>query len=48
MEYINEHLNQDIKLADLAKLLGMMSQFHFRNLFKHPTNICCFLKLDQS
>ena len=26
LEYINEHLNQDIKLADLAALLGM-SQF---------------------
>lgn len=33
LEYINEHLNQDIKLADLAKLLGM-SQFHFSHLFK--------------
>ncbi|MBD1813806.1 AraC family transcriptional regulator [Microcoleus vaginatus] len=32
-EYINEHLNQDIKLADLAQLLGM-SQFHFRHLLK--------------
>ncbi|MBD2777836.1 helix-turn-helix domain-containing protein [Iningainema tapete] len=33
IEYINEHLNQDIKLADLAALLGM-SQFHFSHLFK--------------
>ncbi|MBD2432005.1 MULTISPECIES: helix-turn-helix domain-containing protein [Fischerella] len=33
LEYINEHLNQDIKLADLAQLLGM-SQFHFSHLFK--------------
>ncbi|MBW4632873.1 MAG: AraC family transcriptional regulator [Iphinoe sp. HA4291-MV1] len=33
LEYINEHLNQDIKLADLAALLGM-SQFHFSHLFK--------------
>ncbi|MEG5018328.1 MULTISPECIES: AraC family transcriptional regulator [unclassified Microcoleus] len=32
-EYINEHLNQDIKLADLAQLLGM-SQFHFSHLLK--------------
>lgn len=33
LEYINEHLSQDIKLADLAQLLGM-SQFHFSHLFK--------------
>jgi AraC family transcriptional regulator len=33
LEYINEHLDQDIKLADLAALLGM-SQFHFSHLFK--------------
>lgn len=33
LEYINEHLNQDIKLADLARLLGM-SQFHFSHVFK--------------
>lgn len=33
LEYIHEHLDQDIKLADLAQLLGM-SQFHFSHLFK--------------
>lgn len=33
LEYIEEHLDQDIKLADLAALLGM-SQFHFSHLFK--------------
>lgn len=33
LEYINESLDQDIKLADLAALLGM-SQFHFSHLFK--------------
>jgi AraC family transcriptional regulator len=33
LDYINEHLNQDIKLADLAALLGI-SQFHFSHLFK--------------
>jgi AraC family transcriptional regulator len=33
LEYINEYLDRDIKLADLAKLLGM-SQFHFSYLFK--------------
>jgi AraC family transcriptional regulator len=33
LEYIREHLDQDIKLADLAGLLKM-SQFHFSHLFK--------------
>jgi AraC family transcriptional regulator len=33
LEYINEHLDQDIKLADLAALLDM-SQFHFSHVFK--------------
>ncbi len=33
LEYIHEHLDQDIKLTDLAQLLGM-SQFHFSYLFK--------------
>jgi AraC family transcriptional regulator len=32
-DYIHEHLDQDIKLADLAGLIGM-SQFHFSHLFK--------------
>lgn len=33
LEYINDHLHQDIKLVDLAALLGI-SQFHFSYLFK--------------
>lgn len=33
LDYINDHLDQEIKLADLAALLGM-SQFHFCHLFK--------------
>jgi AraC family transcriptional regulator len=33
LDYINDHLDGDIKLADLAALLGM-SQFHFSYLFK--------------
>ncbi len=33
LEYMHEHLDQDIKLADLAGFLGM-SQFHFSHLFK--------------
>ncbi len=33
LEYVNDHLDQDIKLADLAALLDL-SQFHFSHLFK--------------
>ncbi|OLP18529.1 AraC family transcriptional regulator [Leptolyngbya sp. 'hensonii'] len=33
LEYINDHLGQEIKLADLAQLLDM-SPFHFSRLFK--------------
>ena len=33
LEYIHAHLEQDIKLADLAGSIGM-SQFHFSHLFK--------------
>lgn len=33
LEYIDEHLHRDIKLADLAQLLDI-SQFHFSHLFK--------------
>ena len=33
LDYIDAHLEQDIKLADLATLLNM-SQFHFSHLFK--------------
>uniref|UniRef100_A0A832H5N2 Helix-turn-helix domain-containing protein n=1 Tax=Oscillatoriales cyanobacterium SpSt-402 TaxID=2282168 RepID=A0A832H5N2_9CYAN len=36
LEYLHDHLSQDIKLADLANLLGM-SQFHFSHLFKQST-----------
>lgn len=38
LEYINNHLDQDIKLADLAQLLEM-SQFHFSRLFKQSIGI---------
>lgn len=37
-EYINEHLDKEIKLADIAKLLDM-SQFHFSRLFKKTLGI---------
>jgi AraC family transcriptional regulator len=33
LDYIHDHLDQEIKLADLATLLDM-SQFHFSHLFK--------------
>ncbi len=33
LDYINEHLDRDINLSDLAELLGI-SQFHFSHLFK--------------
>jgi AraC family transcriptional regulator len=33
LDYINEYLDRDIKLADLAQLVGI-SQFHFSYLFK--------------
>jgi AraC family transcriptional regulator len=33
LEYINDHLDRDIKLVELAALLSI-SQFHFSHLFK--------------
>jgi AraC family transcriptional regulator len=38
LDYIHDHLDQDIKLADLAALLNM-SQFHFCHLFKQTIAI---------
>ncbi|NJM78071.1 MAG: helix-turn-helix domain-containing protein [Acaryochloridaceae cyanobacterium RU_4_10] len=38
LDYINEHLNQDLKLTDLATLLDM-SQFHFSHQFKQAIGI---------
>lgn len=38
LDYIHEHLDQEIKLADLAELLGM-SQFHFSAQFKQAIGI---------
>ncbi len=38
LEYINEYLDREIKLADLARLLDM-SQFHFSYLFKRSLGI---------
>ena len=45
-EYINENLNQDIKLADLAQLLDI-SQFHFSHLFKQAIGISPYQYLIQ-
>ncbi|HIK14320.1 MAG TPA: helix-turn-helix transcriptional regulator [Leptolyngbyaceae cyanobacterium M33_DOE_097] len=38
VEYIHHHLEEDIKLSDLAALLGM-SQFHFCRLFKQSLGV---------
>ena len=38
LDYIDAHLDQEIKLAHLAELLGM-SQFHFSHLFKQSMGI---------
>lgn len=46
LEYINEHLDCDIKLADLAQLLDM-SQFHFSRLFKQSMGIAPYQYLLQ-
>lgn len=46
LEYINEHLNQDIKLADLAQLIGI-SQFHFSHLFKQSLGMAPYQYLLQ-
>ncbi len=46
VEYINENLNQDIKIADLAQLLGI-SQFHFSRLFKQSIGIAPYQYLLQ-
>lgn len=37
-EFINEHLDQDVSLADIAAAVGL-SQFHFARAFKRATNL---------
>ncbi|MEM6432673.1 MAG: AraC family transcriptional regulator [Cyanobacteria bacterium P01_D01_bin.115] len=37
-DYIHAHLDQSIKLADLAEVAGI-SQFHFSRLFKQSTGM---------
>lgn len=46
LSYIHEYLHQDIKLADLAALLGM-SQFHFSHVFKQSIGIAPYQYLLQ-
>lgn len=46
LEYINEHLERDIKLVDLAALLDM-SQFHFSHLFKQAMGMAPYQYLLQ-
>lgn len=46
LEYINEHLSQEIKLSDLAQLLGM-SQYHFSHLFKQAIGVAPYQYLIQ-
>lgn len=46
LDYIHEHLDRNIKLADLAALLGM-SQFHFSHLFKQSIGIAPYQYLIQ-
>lgn len=46
LEYINAHLEEDIKLADLAGLLDI-SQFHFSHLFKQTMGIAPYQYLLQ-
>jgi AraC family transcriptional regulator len=38
LEYIEDHLDEDISLSDLAALLGI-SQFHFSRLFKQSIGL---------
>ena len=46
LNYIDAHLERDIKLADLARLLDM-SQFHFSHLFKQSIGISPYQYLIQ-
>lgn len=46
LEYIDAHLSQDIKLADLAALLDM-SQFHFSHMFKRSLGMAPYQYLLQ-
>ncbi len=46
LDYINEHLGEDIKLADLAGLLSM-SPFHFSHLFKQSIGMAPYQYLLQ-
>nr|WP_228721774.1 helix-turn-helix transcriptional regulator [Thermoleptolyngbya sichuanensis] len=38
LDYLNDHLDQEIKLANLSNLLGT-SQFHFSRLFRQSVGL---------
>ena len=46
LDYINDHLEQEIRLANLAQLLDM-SQFHFSHLFKQSIGVAPYQYLLQ-
>lgn len=46
LDYVDAHLDQEIKLADLARLLDM-SQFHFSRLFKQSMGLSPYQYLIQ-
>ena len=46
LDYINDHLEQEIRLANLAQLLDM-SQFHFSHLFKQSIGMAPYQYLLQ-
>ena len=46
LDYIDTHIDQDIKLSDLARLLDM-SQFHFSRLFKQSIGMSPYQYLIQ-
>ncbi len=46
LDYIDAHIDQDIKLSDLARLLDM-SQFHFSRLFKQSIGMSPYQYLIQ-
>lgn len=46
LDYIHDHLDQDLKLADLATVVGM-SQFHFSHVFKQALGVAPYQYLLQ-
>jgi AraC family transcriptional regulator len=46
LDYLHSHLDQPVKLADLANLVGI-SQFHFSHLFKQAMGVAPYRYLQQ-